>query len=165
MLIPQVTQALSISASMVFNFLALVYMLNFCSMAVSRASPSFESPSNYFAAHARAACLRTSTASTGTATTRGLWPCLRALVRLVSIAASTPAGSLETEVVVDACCGESCHSWRGVAIRTFSHAAVNNPGLTGVDGRDCPFLFEFVSCSTGAGLAPLASRSCWSNVF
>ena len=41
-LIPQVTKALSISASMVFDFLALVRMLSFCSMAVSRANPSFE---------------------------------------------------------------------------------------------------------------------------
>ena len=64
MLIPRVTQALRISASMVFGLLALVLMLNFCSMAVSRANHSFESSSKYSVAQVRAACLGTRPAST-----------------------------------------------------------------------------------------------------
>ena len=125
---------MSISASMVFGFLALVFMLKFCSMSVNKANPFFESSSKYFVAQARAACLSTPSASTGTVkplnNAYGSFVALSALVRLVSIAASTPARSIETEVVVGARCGESCNSWRGVTIRTFSHAAVNSPGAT-----------------------------------
>ena len=154
-------------------------MLNFCSMALSKTNPSFESSSKYFVAQVRAACMSTRPASTGTVKPldNESFEALSAFVRLVSIAASTPARSLETEIVVDACCGECCSSWRGVTIRTFSDTAVNNPGLTGVGGRDCSFLF--VSCnsvhcesvnsgsgpSSGAGLAPFASLSCYSNGF
>ena len=175
MLIPRVTQALRISASMVFDFLALVLIPNFCSKAVSWEIPSFGSSSKYFVAQVKAACLSTRSASTGTVKPLDSekFVALSALVRLVSIAASTPVRSLETEVVVDACCGESCNNCRGVTIRTFSHTAVNNPGLIGVGGRDRSFLFvsrnsfhcESVNNGSGAGSAPLALLSCSSNVF
>ena len=86
-------------------------------------------------------------------------------MRVVSIAASTSVRSFETEVVVDDCCG--------VTIHTFSHTAVNNPGLIGVGGRDRSFLFvacnsfhcESVNNGSGAGSSPLALLSCSSNVF
>ena len=116
--------------------------------AVSKPNPSFESSSKYFVAQVRAARMSTRPASTGIVKPldNESFVALSALVRLVSIAASTPVRSLETEVVVDACCGESCNNCRGVTIRTFSHTAVNNPGLIGVGGRDCSFLFA--SCNS-----------------
>ena len=179
MLIPRVTPALCItfSASIVSGFLALVLIPNFCSKAVSWAIPSFGSSSKYFAAQVKAAAAYLSTRSASTRTVKPLdsesFVALSTLVRLVSIAASTPARSLETEVVVDACCGESCNNCRRVTIRTFSHAAVNNPGLIGVGGRDRSF--SIVSCGSfhceganngsGARSAPLALLSCSSNVF
>ena len=50
---------------------------------------------------------------------------------LNSFLASPPASTIETEVAVDACCagacGESCNSWRGVAIRTFSRIPPRTP--------------------------------------
>ena len=68
--IPRVThmhvQALSISASMVFDFLAWVFLLNFCSMAVSAARPSFPVSSKHFAAQARAAFVSARSVSIGT---------------------------------------------------------------------------------------------------
>ena len=175
MLIPRVTQALGISASMVFDFLALVLIPNFCNRAVSWAIPSFGSSSKYFVAQVKAACLSTCSTPTGTVKPLGSesFVALSALVRLVSIAASAPVRSIEAEVVVDACCGESCNNCCGVTIRTFSHNAVNSPGLIEVGGRDRAFLF--VSCSSfhcesvnngsGAGSAPLALLSCASNCF
>ena len=126
-LIPRVTQALSISASMVFDFLALVLIPNFCSRAVRWAILSFGSSSKYFVAQVKAACLSTRSASTGTVKPLDSesFVALSAFVRLSSTAASTPVQSLETEVVADACCGESCNNCRGVRICTFSHTAVN----------------------------------------
>ena len=177
MLIPRVTQALimSISASMVFDFLALVLIPNFCSKAVSWTIPSSGSSSKYFVAHVRAACLSTRSALTGTVKPLGneSFVALSALRRLVSIAASTSTRSLETEVVVDACCGDSFNNCRGVTILTFSHTAVNNPGLIGVDGKDRSFLFvacssfhcESVDNGSGGGSAHFALLSCSSNVF
>ena len=86
---------------------------------------------------------------------------------------SMPNAITRVKRCVVPCCGKSCNNWRGVTMRTFSHAAVNNPGLNGVGGRHRSFLF--VSCNSfhcesansvlGAGLAPFASLSCWSNVF
>ena len=174
-LIPRVTQALSISASMVFDFLALVLIPNFCSRAVSWAILSFGSSSKYFVAQVKAACLSTRSALTGTVKPLDSesFVALSAFVRLSSTAASTPARSVETEIVVDACCGESCSSRRGVAIRTLLHASVNNPGLIGVGGRDRSFLFvscnsfhcDIVSSGSGAGLVPFALLSCASKGF
>ena len=158
-----------------FDFLALVSNPIFCSKAVSWAIPSFGSSPQYFVAQAQAACLSTRSASTGTVKPLDSesFVALSALVRLVSIEASTSVRSLETEVVADACCGESCNNCRGVTIRTFSHTAVKNPGLNGVAGRDRSFLFvacnsfhcESVNNGLGAGSAPLALLSCSSNVF
>ena len=90
------------------------------------------------------------------------------------MAASTPARSEETEVVVDACKGDGANIWRGVSL-TFAQAAVNSPAFfTGVAGSDHSLLI--VSCrafhcdnvnnGSGAGSLPFASlRCCSSNVF
>ena len=144
MFIPQVTQALGISASMVFGFLARVTMLNFCSMAVSRASHSCSSSSKYFASHDIAAGFSTRLASTGTVKPLHVdnesCVTLSASFRLESMAASAPARSEEAAAVFDACLGDGDSIRRG-ASRTVSHAAVNSPGFfTGVRGKHRSFL-------------------------
>ena len=180
MFTPRVTQchmhALSISASMVFGFLARVDILNFCGMAVSNTNPSFSSSSKYLVAHDIAAGFSTRSASVCTVKPLDNESCVTwsASCRVESLPASNPARSDETEVVVDACKGDGANIWRGVSL-TFSHAAVNSPGFfTGVAGSDHALLFvsfrafhcDNVSNGSGAGSLPFASlRCCSSDVF